>query len=172
MTLTPDDWLRRLIENHRQGRARFPTRMNLADEEWRRLLERLALPDAPRSPALRRQDALLADLLAPRRRECDQLAAWLRQYMTPAASPMHQSIAGASMSFNHLWQDLGLSSRGELRLLMTDCFAPLVEMNVRNMRWKKFFYRQVCLAREGEFACRSPSCEECSEIAYCFAPEI
>ncbi|MEC5341499.1 nitrogen fixation protein NifQ [Brenneria populi] len=168
---TPDAWLRHLVDNHLRGLARFPARMNLDDADWRALLLRIGMNDAARPPRLRQQDALLSTLLAPRRQECRQLADWLAQYMAPQAAPMHRLIAGASMGFNHLWQDLGLASRAELRELMTVCFAPLVGMNDNNMRWKKFFYRQVCLAQEGELMCRSPSCESCSEIGFCFAPE-
>ncbi|MBJ7220841.1 MULTISPECIES: nitrogen fixation protein NifQ [unclassified Brenneria] len=169
---TPEAWLRRLVDNHLRGLARFPAQMNLDDAAWHSLLLRVGLSDTARSPHLRQQDALLSHLLTPRRQECEQLACWLEQYMTPDAVPMHALIASASMGFNHLWQDLGLASRAELRELMTACFEPLIGMNAKNMRWKKFFYRQVCLAQEGELICRSPSCESCSEIAFCFAPEV
>ncbi|PWC10747.1 nitrogen fixation protein NifQ [Brenneria corticis] len=170
---TTETWLRVLVGNHLRGLARFPTRMNLDDAAWCSLLLRVGLSESsPRPRHLQQQDELLARLLMPRRQECEQLADWLRQYMAPDAAPMHQLVAGASMGFNHLWQDLGLSSRAELREMMATCFAPLIAMNANNMRWKKFFYRQVCLAQEGELICRSPSCESCSEIALCFSAEI
>ncbi|PWC12756.1 nitrogen fixation protein NifQ [Brenneria roseae subsp. americana] len=168
---TPLAWLRYLVDNHLAGVARFPAQMNLNDDDWQRLLRRVGRKAAERPAALDQQDALLSMLLRPRQQECEQLANWLLQYMDEEAAPMHWLIAGASMSFNHLWQDLGLASRAELRELMSICFAPLVEMNTQNMRWKKFFYRQVCLSRDGELICRSPSCESCSEVELCFAPE-
>ncbi|MFC3395554.1 nitrogen fixation protein NifQ [Brenneria rubrifaciens] len=168
---TPLAWLRYLVDNHLQGLARFPAQMNLDDDGWQRLLWRVERDATARPALLEQQDALLSALLRPRWQECEQLANWLVQYMDEEAAPMHWLIASASMSFNHLWQDLGLASREELRELITVCFTPLVEMNAQNMRWKKFFYRQVCLSREGELTCRSPSCEGCSEIEVCFAPE-
>ncbi|HIH6656986.1 TPA: nitrogen fixation protein NifQ, partial [Klebsiella michiganensis] len=89
-------------------------------------------------------------------------------WMQQEAGPMAQIIAEVSLAFNHLWQDLGLASRAELRLLMIDCFPQLVAMNEHNMRWKKFFYRQRCLLQQGEVICRSPSCDECRERSACF----
>ncbi|RLM31922.1 nitrogen fixation protein NifQ [Brenneria salicis] len=169
---TPLAWLRYLVDNHLRGLARFPAQMHLNNDDWQRLLQRVGRETPARPAPLAQQDALLSMLLRSRQPECEQLADWLLQYMDEDAAPMHWLIASASMSFNHLWQDLGLASRDELRELMTVCFAPLVEMNAQNMRWKKFFYRQLCLSVDGELTCRSPSCESCSEVAVCFAPEV
>ena len=79
-------------------------------------------------------------------------------------------IAFSCMGENHLWEDLGLSDRPELTRLIADRFPRLREHNAANMRWKKFLYKQLC--ERGEvFACRSPSCDLCSEYALCFGPE-
>ncbi|WP_413740921.1 nitrogen fixation protein NifQ [Sodalis sp. RH15] len=164
-------WLRRLMLNHLQGRARFPADMGLSPAAYRQLAQRVLLAPAPRPHNLRQQDELIAMLQRSRRQERQGLAEWLQQYMVPRGAPLNQLIARGSLGFNHLWQDLGLSSREELRELMTDCFPELVRMNHRNMRWKKFFYRQLCLADSGEINCRSPSCEQCIEQESCFAPE-
>jgi nitrogen fixation protein NifQ len=110
----------------------------------------------------------MAELNATREEERQQLSAWLADWMQQGAGPMAQIIAEVSLAFNHLWQDLGLASRAELRLLMSDCFPQLVVMNEHNMRWKKFFYRQRCLLQQGEVICRSPSCDECWERSACF----
>ncbi len=166
-----DIWLRRLMVNHLEGRARFPADMGLAPAAYRQLARRVLLALAPRPHALRQQDELLAMLQHSRQGERQGLSDWLRQYMVPRGAPLNQLIAGGAMGFNHLWQDLGLASREELRELMTDCFPELVRMNQRRMRWKKFFYRQLCLAQAGEITCRSPSCEQCCERESCFDPE-
>ena len=80
------------------------------------------------------------------------------------------AIATASMGENHLWQDLGLPDRRTLTRLMDNYFAPLAERNTGNMRWKKFFYRELC--RQAEvMLCKSPSCGECSDYVACFGPE-
>jgi nitrogen fixation protein NifQ len=38
------------------------------------------------------------------------------------------------------------------------------------MKWKKFFYRQLC-ERAGVPICKSPHCAECCDRALCFGPE-
>ncbi|WP_275098903.1 nitrogen fixation protein NifQ [Sedimenticola hydrogenitrophicus] len=68
---------------------------------------------------------------------------------------------------DHLWQDLGLWSRPDLSQLMLDNFAPLALRNDKNMKWKRFLYKQLCEA-EGIYVCRSPSCEVCVDYAKCF----
>ncbi|ACS84325.1 nitrogen fixation protein NifQ [Musicola paradisiaca] len=164
-------WLRRLLTLHEAGAACFPRQMGLATSDWRDLLWRLDWP--PPADAVRDQrQMLMSELQAGRQEEREQLAGWLLQHMAASAAPMHLIIASASLGFNHLWQDLGLDSRAELRDLMTDCFPALVAMNSQNMRWKKFFYRQRCLHTDGELVCRSPSCDDCCEWSHCFAPEV
>lgn len=81
------------------------------------------------------------------------------------------AIATASMGDNHLWQDMGLPSRKVLSALMTTHFPALAEKNVGDMKWKKFFYRQLC-ERAGVLICKSPHCAECCDHAICFGPEV
>ena len=71
---------------------------------------------------------------------------------------------------NHLWQDLGLAERGELNTLFQRHFPELVALNRSNMKWKKFFYRQLC-QREGIPVCKAPNCAVCADTALCFGPE-
>lgn len=165
-----DDWLRRLLWLYLHGEGCYPERMGLSVSDWENLQARFA-PPAPEMPAdCRLRQKLMSELNATRTAERAELAQWLACHMTADAAPMQHIIASVSLAFNHLWQDLGLSSRAELRELMSDCFAPLVEMNSNNMRWKKFFYRQRCLHSEGEVVCRSPSCDACCERPLCFEP--
>ena len=42
--------------------------------------------------------------------------------------------------------------------------------NDRDMKWKKFLYKQLCDRAEIN-ACRAPSCSVCSDYARCFGPE-
>ena len=81
-----------------------------------------------------------------------------------------QAIATAAMDENHLWQDMGLASREELSALLQAHFPALVARNVGDMKWKKFFYRQLC-ERAGVPICKSPHCAECSDYGCCFGPE-
>ena len=76
-------------------------------------------------------------------------------------------LARRCMSPNHLWQDLGLSSRGDLNRLMRERFPALAARNTQNMKWKKFFYRCLC-EMEGFSLCAAPSCAECSDYTACF----
>lgn len=80
------------------------------------------------------------------------------------------SIASAALGENHLWQDMGLRNRGELSALMREHFPALVAKNVGDMKWKKFFYRQLCERAEVPI-CKSPHCAACCDYALCFGPE-
>jgi nitrogen fixation protein NifQ len=78
-------------------------------------------------------------------------------------------IAGC-LGEDHLWQDLGLWNRADLSKLMHDNFAPLAARNDKDMKWKKFLYKQLC-ETEGIYTCRAPSCEVCTDYQNCFGPE-
>ena len=79
-------------------------------------------------------------------------------------------VATACMGGDHLWQDLGLPDRKALSLLLSAHFPSLAAKNTGDMKWKKFFYKQLC-EREGINACRSPSCAACGDYAKCFGAE-
>ncbi|MCU7939651.1 MAG: nitrogen fixation protein NifQ [gamma proteobacterium symbiont of Bathyaustriella thionipta] len=79
-------------------------------------------------------------------------------------------VTAGCMGNDHLWQDLGLWQRSELSKLMMDNFHPLASRNVKDMKWKKFLYKQLC-ETEGIYTCRAPSCEVCADYAICFGPE-
>ncbi|MFO7592497.1 MAG: nitrogen fixation protein NifQ [Pseudomonadota bacterium] len=78
-------------------------------------------------------------------------------------------VAGC-MGGDHLWQDLGLWSRKDLTALIRTSFAPLADKNIHDMKWKKFFYKQLCI-QEGVYTCRAPSCQVCTDYAACFGPQ-
>ena len=80
------------------------------------------------------------------------------------------AIATAAMGENHLWQDMGLPSRKVLSALMTTYFPTLAAKNRGDMKWKKFFYRQLC-ERAGVPICKSPHCADCCDFRVCFGPE-
>lgn len=79
-------------------------------------------------------------------------------------------VATACMGGDHLWQDLGLPDRKALSTLLSDHFPLLAAKKTGDMKWKKFFYKQLC-EREGINACRSPSCAACCDYAKCFGAE-
>jgi nitrogen fixation protein NifQ len=80
------------------------------------------------------------------------------------------AVATASLGDDHLWQDMGLPNRQALSDLLQRRFTTLFNKNTGNMRWKKFFYKQLCEQR-GAFVCRAPSCAVCVDYANCFGPE-
>jgi nitrogen fixation protein NifQ len=88
---------------------------------------------------------------------------WQRRWMA-------EIIAAGCMGSDHLWQDLGLWNRAELSRLMEQNFPALAQRNCRDMKWKRFLYKQLC-ETEGIYTCRSPSCEVCVDYHACFGPE-
>ncbi|MDK9725236.1 MAG: nitrogen fixation protein NifQ [Sterolibacteriaceae bacterium MAG5] len=101
----------------------------------------------------------LVTLLLDHRAEPSEALAWLAFAMATAA-----------MGENHLWQDMGLESRNLLSALIGEHFPQLHALNSANMKWKKFFYRQLC-ERAGVPICKAPHCRECCDYAACFGPE-
>ncbi|MGM0594763.1 MAG: nitrogen fixation protein NifQ [Pseudomonadota bacterium] len=89
---------------------------------------------------------------------------------TPVDGWLADILIAGCMGGNHLWQDLGLWSRKDLTALIRSAFSPLADKNVHDMKWKKFFYKQLC-AKEGIYTCRAPSCQVCEDYAECFGPE-
>jgi nitrogen fixation protein NifQ len=49
-------------------------------------------------------------------------------------------------------------------------FPELAAKNEKDMKWKKFLYKQLCEA-EGLYLCRAPSCDVCIDYSKCFGPE-
>jgi len=80
------------------------------------------------------------------------------------------AVAAACLGGNHLWQDLGLSNRQELSDLLQTRFPSLYARNTGNMKWKKFFYKQLCERAEVQ-VCRAPSCAVCADYSLCFGVE-
>jgi len=78
-------------------------------------------------------------------------------------------IAGCT-GRNHLWEDLGLFERTDLTELIRVNYPELAARNSRDMKWKKFLYKQLC-EREGIVACPAPTCDACAQFSECFSPE-
>ncbi|MCB6178324.1 nitrogen fixation protein NifQ [Rhodobacter sp. Har01] len=120
----------------------------------------LALPDltevAP--PPLPEQEAVVTLIL------------WRAGRSDATARALAAIIARRALEPRHLWEDLGLCDRPALTALIARHLPGLAAANTRNMRWKKFLYRQVCLD-DGLSLCLSPICDDCPEWASCFAPE-
>ena len=101
----------------------------------------------------------------------------LRQlFLDHSIVPEHEAqwmadiLVAGCMGGDHLWQDMGFWSRADLSAFIRAGFAPLADKNVLDMKWKKFFYKQLCI-QEGVYTCRAPSCQVCADYAACFGPE-
>jgi len=116
-----------------------------------------------------------ADRPEPRHDEIDDLIGLLSTHAAPTVAPeraaeLARAMACASLSDHHLWQDLYLPSRQELTELIAHWFPEMARRNSNNMKWKKFFYRQLC-EREEIMICKSPSCNLCTDHRLCFGTE-
>jgi nitrogen fixation protein NifQ len=80
------------------------------------------------------------------------------------------AIASACAGANHLWEDMGLPDRDTLSRLLRRNFTTLFYKNTGNLRWKKFFYKQLCDRAEVRL-CKAPSCGVCGDYSLCFGPE-
>jgi nitrogen fixation protein NifQ len=70
----------------------------------------------------------------------------------------------------HLWVSMGLFERPQLSAAIRRHLPSLAEANNRNMRWKRFLFKQVCDLNGGSM-CKTPNCGECSDYALCFSEE-
>lgn len=115
----------------------------------------------------------LADAPDTRHEEYEDLLALLLDHAVvgdPDVVLLAQAVARACLGEDHLWHDLGLPSRRELSDLLREFFPALAARNSGNMRWKKFFYLQLCERAEVR-ACRAPSCGVCAHVGECFGAE-
>jgi nitrogen fixation protein NifQ len=109
----------------------------------------------------------------PRTDERQELIALMLMHKageSPSEVWMAHVVAAGCMGSDHLWEDLGLCARPQLTELMRRNFPTLAARNVRDMKWKRFLYKQLCEA-EGIYICRAPSCEVCRDYHVCFGPE-
>lgn len=113
---------------------------------------------------------------ATRDDEVDDVRSLLIAFADPLAgsaadiAEVAETVAIACLGDNHLWQDLQLPSRAELSTLMAYWFPALKARNHRDMKWKKFLYKQLCERAEIQ-VCKAPSCAVCSDQPVCFGPE-
>ncbi len=80
-----------------------------------------------------------------------------------------RAIAYGCLGSNHLYADMGFEDRSGVSYLMRTHFKGLYDLNVAlgDMRWKKFFYKQLCNQAEINL-CKSPTCNTCEDRTICF----
>ena len=162
-----DDLFARMLASHLLGMGALPQGLGLAKADFAALLAR----HFPRYRLPAGMDEEMAE--ASRQTEREDLLTLLEEHCAGRDESEHWVagiVTAACMGDDHLWQDLGLWSRVDLSRLMTQNFPALAARNTRDMKWKKFLYKQLC-DREEVQVCRSPSCEVCADYAGCFGPE-
>lgn len=172
------DWLEQILLSQRHGHSCLPLHLGL-DERTHAALIQARFADLARqyasAPALAEEcNALRAELLELRRDEWQELRDLLlgaRRGSEADEVALASIVAAACLGGGHLWHDLGLASREQLRELLEYNFPQLAGRNVNNMRWKKFFYKQLC-EQDGGYVCRSPNCEDCPTYHDCFGEEL
>jgi nitrogen fixation protein NifQ len=105
--------------------------------------------------------------------EFDELLALLREHRRDDSEEtewVSRALVSACAGADHLWQDMGLPDRDALSRLIRHYFPILYYKNSGNVKWKKFFYRQLCDRAEIAL-CKAPSCGVCSDYAQCFGRE-
>jgi len=105
--------------------------------------------------------------------EFSDLARLLLVFRAEAGEPsmwLCYAIASAAMGENHLWQDMGLPNRRILSDFLQRYFPTLAAKNTRDMKWKKFFYRQLCEQALLPI-CKAPHCADCYDYSVCFGSE-
>jgi nitrogen fixation protein NifQ len=115
----------------------------------------------------------MTDRLENRMDELDDIVELLLDHRcdnSQATRDMAHFVAQSCMGDNHLWQDMGLPNRDALNTLMHTYFPTLHAKNSGNMKWKKFFYKQLC-ERAEIFLCKAPTCGVCEDVDKCFGPE-
>ena len=168
-------YLAMIVHAQRNGLGCLPESLGLAETDQTQLLQRYfsagdlpTMSDLTRERSVLRQELLemrhdewqeLHDLLDNHRRGIDESERWLAAM-----------VATACLGSEHLWRDLGLASRDVLKNLLLDNFPELARRNDKDMRWKKFFYKQLC-EQQGGYVCRAPSCDQCPTYDDCFGDE-
>ncbi|NJD08028.1 MAG: nitrogen fixation protein NifQ [Methylococcaceae bacterium] len=163
------EWLARLLASWSLGLGALPDHLGLEPAAFESLLAHCfaGIGLDGRAPSGRTADF-------NRMLEKQELTDYLLHHAARPDHPETPWIAGilvaGCLGEDHLWQDLGLWARSDLSALIACNFPSLAARNDRDMKWKKFLYKQLCEA-EGIYVCRAPSCDVCIDYPKCFGPE-
>ncbi len=167
----------RLLQGQRSGRGVLPFYLGLEPEVWGRVVKQYSSTgNPPPGISIENADAqqdLRQELLELRRdewRDIRDLLAHHQAGIHPLENAMADIVAAGCLGGDHLWRDLGCTDRSQLGELLHLFFPDLAKKNTKDMKWKKFFYKQLC-EQEGGYVCRAPSCEVCAAYSDCFGEE-
>jgi nitrogen fixation protein NifQ len=167
--LTPNqEWLACMMASWCVGQGVLPDFLGLEPDQFA-TLKKYIFPDL----TIPDQAPSGSKLDFSRMLEKTDLVNLLKHYSRPDTQEMDWMIAiivAGCLGSDHLWQDLGLWSRSQLSAMLQYNFPELAAKNDKDMKWKKFLYKQLCEA-EGLYLCRAPSCDVCIDYSKCFGPE-
>ena len=161
-------WLAQILSSWLVGEGVLPDYLGLSPVQFQQLLQQY-FPDL-QIPVVAVSGKTLD---FSRMLEKQDLEQYLRRYVATESEDMEwliSLIVAACLGSNHLWQDLGLWSRNDLSDMLGSCFPQLRALNSKDMKWKKFLYKQLC-ETEGIYVCRAPNCEVCKDYQQCFGSE-
>ncbi|WP_165313446.1 nitrogen fixation protein NifQ [Vibrio ziniensis] len=159
-----------ILESYQRGETALPLYMGLNQNGYETLLLAMGLESVTLPLEVESKLQLRLELLNMRIGELEELERLLVESLEPSiafGNEMVTVLASACLGNQHLWRDLGMPERPRLTALFRDYFPSLHVSNNKNMRWKRFLYRQLC-ENGGDYVCRSPSCEECASYFECF----
>jgi nitrogen fixation protein NifQ len=167
--VTPNhEWLACIIASWCSGQSVLPDYLGLEAAQFKALTEQY-FPGC----TVPEQAASGYQLDFSRMLEKEDMVNLLSQFSRPDSFESEWVIAilvAACLGNDHLWQDLGLWSRSQLSALLHYNFPGLAARNDKDMKWKKFLYKQLCEA-EGLYLCRAPSCGVCVDYPRCYGSE-
>lgn len=172
-------YLIRFILSAREGRGCLPLHLGLTETVFEGLINRcfsesqrwLILKIQVPAEVVERSETR-TELLNLRQDEQQELTELLERYRKPEVDPLLSVIiATGCLGGDHLWRDLGFDNRDWLSEMMASAYPALKAKNSKDMKWKRFLYKQLC-ETGGNYVCRAPSCEECAIYSDCFGPEV
>jgi nitrogen fixation protein NifQ len=173
-------FFKQIMRAQLSGNIIFPHGLGLVQNNYQQLRKAINDPELLRMEIewykddwalIRERASLCGELFAMKEEEREELIALLHSYRNkqdPSSEEMAIVVATACLAKFHLWASLGLQERAQLGELIKHNFPELYARNIENMRWKRFFYRQLC-EQDGDYICKAPSCDECKSYAECFA---
>ena len=157
-----------IIASWLSGKGALPKNLGLSASDYRSLLSH-QFPGFRINNSFRKDEVFDKERM-PEKDDVLKLFNVYRANISISETWIAGIITAACLGSDHLWQDLGLWDRNQLSKLISNNFPKLAEKNNKNMKWKKFIYKQLC-NEEGIYTCRSPSCEVCADYDVCFGPE-
>ncbi|MDD5277609.1 MAG: nitrogen fixation protein NifQ [Methylovulum sp.] len=162
------EWLAFMLASWCAGKGVLPDYLGLGLEQFSQMQARF-FPDAG-LPSLAPSGSTLDYSRMLEKEDLINLLKHYAQADTPETDWLVAIIVAGCLGNDHLWQDLGLWSRQQLGAMLHHNFPELAAKNNKDMKWKKFLYKQLC-EEEGIYVCRAPSCEVCIDYSKCFGSE-